>query len=55
MREMLLGCDEEQLEFLNDCQLYQMKGMDAYIASSGNENTAISAMCLPKNSIFTTK
>ena len=40
MREMLLGCDEEQLEFLNDFQLYQMKGMDAYIAIRGNENTA---------------
>lgn len=40
MREMLLDCDEEQLEFLNDCQLYQMKGMDAYIAIRGNENTA---------------
>lgn len=40
LREILLDCDEEQIEFLNDYQLYQMKGMDAYIAIRGNENTA---------------
>lgn len=40
LREILLECDEEQIEFLNDYQLYQMKGMDAYIAIRGNENTA---------------
>lgn len=40
LREILLGCDEEQLEFMNDYQLYQMQGMDAYIAIRGNENTA---------------
>lgn len=40
LREILLECDEEQIEFLNDYQLYQMKGMDAYIAVRGNENTA---------------
>lgn len=40
LREILLRADEEQLEFLNDYQLYQMKGMDAYIAIRGNENTA---------------
>lgn len=40
LREILLECDEEQMEFFNDYQLYQMKGMDAYIAIRGNENTA---------------
>ncbi len=40
MREILLGADEDQLSFLNDCELYRMKGMDAYIAIRGNENTA---------------
>lgn len=40
LREILLECDEEQIEFLDDYQLYQMKGMDAYIAIRGNENTA---------------
>lgn len=32
LREILLCADEEQIEFLNDYQLYQMKGMDAYTA-----------------------
>ena len=32
LREILLNADEDQIEFLNDYQLYQMKGMDAYIA-----------------------
>lgn len=32
LRQILLGADENQIEFLNDYQLYQMKGMDAYIA-----------------------
>ena len=38
LREVLLHADEEQLEFLNDYQLYQMKGMDAYIAIRGGDN-----------------
>lgn len=38
LREILLGADEEQMEFYNDYQLYQMKGMDAYIAIRGNAN-----------------
>ena len=37
-REILLGADEEQIAFLNDYQLYQMKGMDAYIAIRGGAN-----------------
>jgi len=38
LREILLGADEEQLKFLDEYQLYQMKGMDAYIAIRGNAN-----------------
>ncbi len=40
LREILLNADENQIEFLNDYQLYQMKGMDAYIAVRGGENTS---------------
>lgn len=40
LRELLLGADEDQLAFLNDYQLYQMKGMDAYIAVRGCENSS---------------
>ena len=39
-REILLGADEEQLAFLNEYQLYQMKGMDAYIAIRGGANAS---------------
>ena len=39
-REILLNADEEQIEFLNDYQLYQMKGMDAYIAIRGTANVS---------------
>ncbi|MGI6212703.1 MAG: aminopeptidase [Anaerovoracaceae bacterium] len=37
-REILLGCDEEQLNFMRDVQLKQMQGMDAYIAVRGSAN-----------------
>ena len=40
LREILLGADQEQIEFLNDYQLYQMKGMDAYIAVRAGENVS---------------
>ena len=40
LREILLEAEEEQIEFLNDYQLYQMKGMDAYIAVRAGENTS---------------
>ena len=40
LREILLGADEEQIEFQNDYQLYQMQGMDAYIAVRAGENTS---------------
>lgn len=39
-REILLDANNEQLEFMNDYQLHQMKGMDAYIAIRAGENTA---------------
>ncbi|MCQ4637325.1 aminopeptidase [Anaerovorax odorimutans] len=39
-REILLGCQEEQIEFMNEYQLAQMKGMQAYIAVSAGSNTA---------------
>ena len=31
-REILLGCDEEQISFMNKYKLAQMEGMSAYIA-----------------------
>ena len=37
-RELVMHCTEEQLKFECECQLMQMKGMDAYIAVRGNEN-----------------
>ncbi len=40
LREILLGADEEQIKFLDEYQLYQMKGMDAYIAIRAGENTS---------------
>lgn len=39
-REVLLGCSEEQLQFLKDYLLVQMQGMDAYIAIRANDNCA---------------
>ena len=39
-REVLMEADEDQIEFLNDYQLYQMKGMDAYIAVRAGDNTS---------------
>ena len=39
-REIMLGAEEEQLRFLNDCSLYQMKGMDAHIQIHGEANSA---------------
>ena len=39
-REVLLGCDKEQIEFMNEYQLHQMKGMDAYIAIRAGANTS---------------
>ena len=39
-REILLGCTPTQLEFLNQCSLQKMKGMDAYIAIRAALNTS---------------
>ena len=39
-REILLGCVDEQVEFMNEYQLAQMKGMQAYIAIRAGGNTA---------------
>lgn len=39
-REILLECSEEQIEFMNDYQLHQMKGMQGYIAIRAGGNTS---------------
>ncbi|MDR1495668.1 MAG: aminopeptidase [Clostridiales Family XIII bacterium] len=39
-RELLLGATDNQLGFMNDYNLYQMKGMDAYIAVRAGDNTS---------------
>lgn len=39
-REILLGAEPEQIEFMQKYQLEQMKGMDAYIAVRAGGNTA---------------
>lgn len=39
-REVLLHCDEEQVKFMNEYQLAQMKGMDAYIAVRAGANVS---------------
>jgi aminopeptidase len=39
-REILLGCEEEQIGFMKEYQLAQMKGMDAYIAVRGGLNSS---------------
>lgn len=39
-REIIMGCTQEQLEFMRDYQMFQMKGMDAYIAVRASDNTS---------------
>ncbi len=39
-REVLLGATDKQLDFLNEYQLMQMKGMDCYIAIRAGGNTS---------------
>ena len=39
-REILLEATEEQMDFLNEYQLMQMKGMDCYIAIRAGSNTS---------------
>jgi aminopeptidase len=48
-RELLLGASGEQLEFMNDYSLYQMKGMDAYIAVRAGDNTSELSDVPPEN------
>ncbi|MDR0884970.1 MAG: aminopeptidase [Clostridiales Family XIII bacterium] len=40
LREVLLGADEPQIEWLNEVKLAEMKGMDAYIAIRAGGNTS---------------
>lgn len=39
-REILLNCTEEQIKFKDECELAQMKGMQAYIAIRAGNNTS---------------
>lgn len=39
-REILMHAEPEQAEFMNECQLMQMKGMQAYIAVRAGSNTS---------------
>ncbi|NLD20283.1 MAG: aminopeptidase [Clostridiales bacterium] len=39
-REIMMECREEQIEFMNEYQLAQMKGMQAYIAIRAGGNTS---------------
>ena len=39
-RELLLGARKDQLEFMNEYLLHQMKEMNAYIAIRSNSNTS---------------
>ncbi|MDD2621091.1 MAG: aminopeptidase [Syntrophomonadaceae bacterium] len=39
-REILLGCSEEQLRYMQEYQLNQMKGMQSYIAIRASDNTS---------------
>lgn len=39
-REILLGCSEDQIRFMDECSLAQMKGMQAYIAIRAGSNTS---------------
>ncbi|MCI8284449.1 MAG: aminopeptidase [Firmicutes bacterium] len=39
-REIIMNCKREQLEYMRDYQLYQMKGIDAYIAVRASDNTS---------------
>lgn len=39
-REVIMHCDEDQVKFMNEYQLAQMKGMDAYIAVRAGANVS---------------
>ena len=40
LREVMLGAEESQIEFMKDYQLKQMQGMDAFIAIRAGDNSA---------------
>ena len=54
-REILLGCNEEQLEFMNEYLLHQMKGMQAYIGIRASDNASNMLMFLRRSKAFTTE
>lgn len=39
-REIILGCETDQVQFMNDCMLMQIQGMDAYISVRGGANVS---------------
>lgn len=39
-RELLLGCSEKQVSFMDECSLHKMKGMQGYIAIRAGGNTS---------------
>ncbi len=39
-REILLGCSEDQLKFMNEYQLHQMEGMQAFIGIRATDNAS---------------
>lgn len=54
-REILLGCNEEQLEFMNEYLLHQMKGMQAYIGIELPITLRNMLMFLRRSKAFTTE
>ncbi len=40
LREVMLGAEEDQIEFMKEYQLKQMEGMDAFIAIRAGDNSA---------------
>ncbi len=48
-RELILHCEESQLEFQRDFELMQMKGMDAFIAVRAADNISEQADVSPAN------
>lgn len=54
-REILLGAEEKQIAFRNEYELVQMKGMDAYIAVRGSDNSSELADVPPEKMNMYTK
>ena len=53
VREIMLGCTEEQIKFMDDCDLAQMKGIQAYIAiRSGNNSSELSDVPSEKLNLY---